>query len=238
MNKRRHIISTTQLPEQLLKKLAEHDIRVDVVPFITISTNISEADARRIVELASTDATVAFTSVNSVKAVVEILQTEVRWRIFCLRGATFESVKERFGEHGIAGSAADSSALVEMIKADSPQTLVFFCGNLRHDAIPNELPAAGIPVEEIRVYHTTLTPVRVMRDYDGILFGSPSSVESFFSLNKVSSSQALFAMGHTTAAFIQEKATNEVQLPDEPGKDALVDLVISYFMNSSEPVDD
>lgn len=58
--------------------------------------------------------------------------------------------------------------------------IVFFCGNKRLQTIPEKLANNGIAVEEVIVYETIETAANIKKQYDGILFYSPSAVQSFF----------------------------------------------------------
>jgi len=61
------------------------------------------------------------------------------------------------------------------------------------------------------------------------MFFSPSAVESFFAANTLPHSTILFAIGNTTARSIEQYSTNKVIISDRPGKEALLDKVISHF---------
>jgi uroporphyrinogen-III synthase len=66
--------------------------------------------------------------------------------------------------------------------------------------------------------------------YDGILFFSPSAVESFFSKNKLPEQTVLFAIGNTTAKTIHRRyCNNRIMISDQPGKDELIEQAIEYF---------
>src|SRR5690606_36561153 len=66
--------------------------------------------------------------------------------------------------------------LVENHKTDKFHS---FCGNIRSDEIPNKLIENHIVFDEIEVYKTTLNPKKFERQFDAILFYSPSGVRSF-----------------------------------------------------------
>jgi uroporphyrinogen-III synthase len=99
------------------------------------------------------------------------------------------------------------------------------------DTLPSILLKSGIITNEITVYKTVEQPTFVEKEYDGILFYSPSGVSSYFSMNTVSSGTVLFAIGHTTAAAIKLETNNEVVVCPTPSKEALLDEAILYFNN-------
>jgi uroporphyrinogen-III synthase len=62
-----------------------------------------------------------------------------------------------------------------------------------------------------------------------VIFFSPSAVESFFSMNTVTASLPLFAIGQTTAAAIREHTNNPVVIAAEPDAALLIRQVIDHF---------
>lgn len=152
--------------------------------------------------------------------------------VYCIEGATREAVSALIPQAHIAGTAAHSKALAELILQDNTITSVaFFCGNIRRDELPDTLHSQGVEVEEIIVYETQETPVKLTETYDGILFYSPSSVRSFFSGNTLPAHTACFAIGHTTGAALRDVTENKVVISPEPAVDALLQTVILYFDN-------
>ena len=107
--------------------------------------------------------------------------------------------------------------------------MFFFTGNLRLDTLPNHLTQHNISFEELVVYNTRLTPTQVQQGFDGILFFSPSAVVSFFSINKISDSIVLFAIGDTTADTIKTYTKNKIITRNSPAKESMVEEAVDYF---------
>ena len=128
------------------------------------------------------------------------------------------------------GAAADATKLGELIAGEAIATEVnFFCGDRRRDELPGILRNNDIEVNEIVVYHTIATPHIINKAYEGILFFSPSAVDSFFSVNKVAPHSLMFAIGRTTATSIKKYSDNKIIVANEPGKENLVEKMIAYF---------
>ncbi len=85
----------------------------------------------------------------------------------------------------------------------------------------------GIKLTEIIVYQTTLTPVAIEKKYDGILFFSPSAVESFFSRNTIPPTTTLFSIGTSTVEALKKFSSNKIIKGDEPDKVKLVTKAIT-----------
>jgi len=91
------------------------------------------------------------------------------------------------------------------------------------------LGVAGVTVTEIVVYETIVVPHVVKKDYDAILFFSPSAVDSFFSVNKIKRETLFFAIGATTAEAIQQYNHGKIIVAAQPGKEALMQQAIDFF---------
>lgn len=225
------ILCTRSLEAAHVQKAMEHGLHVDTVPFIHTEGIKSPAFSQQVQEAAATPATVVFTSIKAVEAVLQQFTVLPQWRIYCLGGVTKELLKSHFGEAAIAGASKNATSLAEKIinAADRPKEVYFFCGDQRMDDLPQLLQQQGISVKEIVAYTTQQTPHTIDTSYNGILFFSPSAVHSFFSTNTIHTSVVLFAIGKTTAAAIHSYVCNTIVTSDWPGQEHMIDLVIDYF---------
>lgn len=225
------ILSTAGLPEAQILQLEQAGIYCEQIPFISIQQSVTD-EVRGIIDIASgQQKAVVFTSVNAVAPVIAELAGKVPdWQIFCISGATRAAAEQYFGADKIAGSATDAQSLVQQMGGlIQSEEVLFFCGNKRLDTLPTLLSEQGITVREYIVYNTTLTPLTVDKDYEAILFFSPSGVESFLSENGVARDTVLFSIGHTTAKALRNRLPNEVIVSPEPEKKQLIETVIAYY---------
>jgi len=200
------ILSTKSLPGSLVEKSLVKGIMMEVVPFIQTETIDSVEVQQEVEQAAVKSTTVIFTSKNAVEAVISLLEDQhPDWSIYCIGHATKESVADYFGEDKIMATADNATDLAELIVQENPvDEALFFCGNQRRDELPDRLKANDIEVQEIRVYHTVAVPKKITKKYDGIVFFSPSAVDSFFTVNKLPPNTILFAIGNTTANSIKK----------------------------------
>ncbi len=229
------ILCTRPLPASLVEEAAAAGIAIDELPFIETESILS-VEVQQEIGLASIETgTVVFTSMNAVDAVTIFLDGhQPDWSVYAIGTATARLIKEYFGEEKIAGTAGDAASLAKLIAADKfIDEVIFFCGNQRRDELPEILRQHDIEVNEITVYQTIATPHKIENDYLGILFFSPSAVQSFFSKNKIAEKTTLFAIGNTTADEIKKYANNKIIISDEPGKENLVNTMIDFFAPSS-----
>lgn len=225
------ILSTRPLHADLIEEAAEQGIQIEVLSFIDTAPIQTIEVAEEIEQTALLEATVVFTSMNAVEAVTDILAGEIpAWQIYCIGYTTRKLIADYFGEDAIAGTADNAALLAETIAEESgAEEVCFFCGDQRRDELPGILSDAGIEVNEITVYETIATPHKLTKAYAGILFFSPSAVDSFFRTNKLPASTLAFAIGTTTAAAIKKYANNTIVVADEPGKESLVQKAIAIL---------
>ena len=231
MQNRTQILSTRPLHETLLQEAIQAGIDIDEISFIETSPIQSLPIQREIDEALPQSITAVFTSMNAVEAVADqIKEKKTNWKIYCIGTTTQQLVVNYFGQDAIAGTANDAAALAKLIIEDQPKgKLLFFCGDQRRDELPEILQQNSIKLKEIIVYQTTAIQHRIQKLYEGILFFSPSGVESFFSNNQLTKKTILFAIGNTTAKEIKKHSNNQIVVSDEPGKENLARKMMEYF---------
>lgn len=226
-----HILSTRPVNPSQVEDAKLKAIQIDVISFIETEA-IQTIEVQQEVEWASTEqAAVVFTSMNAVESVTGMLDGFIpTWRIYCIGFKTKELITSYFGADAIAGTADNASELADtIIEHEEYDEIIFFCGNQRRDALPRKLRKLDIDVNEIVVYETITVHHTVDKKYDGILFFSPSAVESFFKKNVLPKTTVVFAIGNTTAETVHKRCPNKILISDQPGKDELVAQAILYF---------
>lgn len=230
MNNKVSILSTVSLDPPLINLAMSNDIMLDAISFIAIETIKDETLQKKLESYLSQQLTVAFTSANAVRAIGEVIGTaKPNWNIYCIGNATKIAALDHFEPTAIKDTANSAAALAEKIIAAGIKHIVFFCGDKRLDTLPEFLRAAKTEVDEVVVYKTTHTPQVVTKHYHGILFLSPSSVHSFFEVNKVAPDMVLFAIGNTTAAAVTHYTNNKVVISATPSKEEMVAGAMHYF---------
>ena len=225
------ILCTRPVDESRIEEAQQKGIQLDVLSFIETEA-VQTIEVQQEIEWASVqEATVVFTSMNAVEAVTEMLIGHMpNWRIYCMGYKTKELITTYFGEDAIAGTADNASELAdEIIENEDPEEVIFFCGNQRRDELPGKLSKHQISVNEIIVYETMAIEHTVLKEYDAVLFFSPSAAESYFKKNKLLAKTIVFAIGNTTAQTVSRFCSNKVIISKLPGKDELVGQAIEYF---------
>ena len=224
------ILSTRLLDDEFILDAQSQNLSIDVVSFIKTDTVSSAESGEEISRALAGAGPIVFTSSNAIEAIAsKIKDQKIPRKVFCIGYTTKRSVVKYFGEGSIAGLASNAKELAEAILRANVNEVIFFCGDQRRDEMPDQLKINSIKVTEIVVYKTTLTPQKIEKKYEGILFFSPSAVKSFFQINEVADQTVLFAIGNTTADELKSFSKNKIVTSDVPTRETLIDKVISYF---------
>lgn len=215
----------------LLEAAKSKHIQIDIVSFIDTTAIETTGIRDEIGKILKQPTSVVFTSMNAVKSVAAHINGQTpEWSIFCIGNTTRQLAARYFGEQSIHTVGNNASDLADKIISEKTvKQVVFFCGDQRREELPGKLRQNGITVQEVIVYHTISTPHKVEKAYDGILFFSPSAVQSYFYANTVTPSTILFAIGQTTADAIRSFTENPVIESERPGKDDLVKKMFQFF---------
>lgn len=223
-----HIVSTKVLRHELVKNMESAGLMVTQADFITKTIRIPDSMDR--LALHSAIVLTSKTAVEAWMQIVNVLKLDAKkYSVFCLEGAT-QTLCIQYGLT-IEGRAADASLLADVILKNKAVTAVtFVCGNLRRDELPDKLTESGIGIQEITAYQTEHYPLIIEQPYHGVLFFSPSAVDSFLSLN-ANSSSACFCLGKTTGHHARASGYTEVHVAETHTPEALVKKVIQHYKN-------
>jgi len=231
-----NILSTRNIDHALVQDASSKNIGIDVISFIKTERVLTSTVLNEVQKALVESATVVFTSSNAVEAIAASLDlprtNPFRWKIFCIGQATKHSVVKYFGERLIAGVADNAKELARAILDGNVRDIIFFCGDQRRDELPGLLRKNSVHIQEIVVYQTIATPEKVEKNYDGILFFSPSAVKSFFEKNIAGDQTVLFAIGNTTADEIKNFSKNKVMIGDSPDAKVLLQKAIEFFQTN------
>lgn len=225
------ILCTRPVDNEAIDICNKNNIALDTISFISTAAIETVEVQQEIENTLSLSATVIFTSMNAVEVVASFMHGEQPvWNIYCIGNATKDRLQQQFSKSNIVGTANDAMALASLIvENESVSEVIFFCGDKRRDELPNFLNEAGIEVQEIVLYETIPLPQKVSKEYVGILFFSPSAVQSFFSVNKIPAATIVFAIGQTTAREVKKYCSNKIIISDEPAKQNLIEKMVEYF---------
>lgn len=194
------ILSTKKLLPNQRQFLLNADLAIVETDFIR-TENIN-------FDLSHINDNLIFTSQNAVLSVLQHPDsTKLKSKnVFCVGSKTKALLEENgFTVEIHTGYAADLAEIISLMHQN--ESFTFFCGNLRRDVLPEMLNENGITFNEIEVYQTKLTSEKMEATFDGILFFSPSGVESYLQQNKLKN-EYCFCIGNTTAEALFNKTKN------------------------------
>ena len=223
-----HILSTKELSHDLIEEAATLGIQIDCIPFIQVKPIVSDVVRDKVLPISGEKTTVVFTSVHGVQAIADLKVDSSQWEIYSLSGATKKAVESSFSNAIIKAFADNATELAQKIVEDKVADVFFFCGNARREELPNLLHENKVIVHEVKVYQTHINSVELQQVYDGIVFFSPSGVESFLLENKMPPTAVLFAIGNTTASSLN-LFSNEIIIAEKPDPKILIQKIISRF---------
>lgn len=123
---------------------------------------------------------IIITSKNAAKRIVEA-KLKVK-NFYCVGEKTAQYIKQH--NYNVIEIQQSSFALgKEITKKHRAKSFTYFCGKQRLDALPEQLKISGIFCQEILVYETKLIVKQFDRQFDAILFFSPSGVTSYIKGN-------------------------------------------------------
>jgi uroporphyrinogen-III synthase len=116
--------------------------------------------------------------------------------------------------------------LAEYLSKEIQGEVTYFCSNLRLDTLPVVLRESGITVNEVEAYKTMYSPAKVTDKVGGILFYSPSTVESYIETN--TTDKIAFCIGESTAKEARKHFEN-VKVAKVPTVESVIELVNLHY---------
>ena len=220
MQKSTRIVSTKILTSHQKQVLSDNNFDVTEANFIKTEN--------KDFELNDIGDNLIFTSQNAAQSILnhpkcEELKTK---NVFCVGLKTKILLSESgFNVIAYTGYASDLAEIITLIYSN--ESFTFFSGNLRKETLPQSLAAANIKLKEIQVYQTTLTPQKVKGPFNGILFFSPSGVESYLSANDIKK-ETCFCIGETTAEALY-KITKNIIIAENPSVEDVIEECINEY---------
>lgn len=222
------------LDDVIIRQAASKNITIECIPFIQIKPVEAIELQQQINQLIYQSDYVIFTSANAVNAVAAQVTAKTPLNAFCISGKTRKAVEQHFAGSSIIADAATGAALAEKImKFVQSQNLVnahftFFCGNKRLNSIPDAFQKNNLPLTEVVVYETVLTPHAISKQYDGILFFSPSAVDGYFQMNRLDKNLTAFSFAGATYEALRTVSA-EIIVSHTPSEQAMLNTVMDYY---------
>ena len=171
---------------------------------------------------------VVITSKNAVESLITNYSAiELQFKnIYCVGRRTKKLVESKIGKVKHAENSAKKLAeyLVDYMEGSE---VTYFCSDLRLDDLPTVLEKNNIKVTEIEAYQTKYDGVKLDDSVEGVMFYSPSTVESF--IQKNSADAIAFCIGETTAKEAK-KHFKDVRVAKVPTVEGVIELVNEHYI--------
>lgn len=224
LSKTHQVFSTKKLLESQ-KQLVDSSIQFKDSDFIRIRFNrISPIVVKNEIE------NVLITSQNAVESLLSSFSPDqLQFKnIYCVGRRTKRLIEKRIGK--VSHVEKNASKLAEyLIKNLENKEITFFCSEKRLDELPDTLAENNILVHEEHVYKTLYSAKKLVADISGVLFFSPSAVQSYL-LENVADKMA-FCVSEITANEAR-KHFKEVITADLSTVESVVKSVNTFYKNN------
>ncbi|WJJ97162.1 hydroxymethylbilane synthase [Algibacter luteus] len=171
---------------------------------------------------------VIITSKNAVESLTtNYSASELQFKnIYCVGRRTKRLIENKIGKvkHAEKNAKKLAEYLVEYMEGTEA---TYFCSDLRLDDLPTILSENHIKVTEVEAYSTKYDGVKIDDSVEGVMFYSPSTVESFVKSNH--DEVIAFCIGETTAKEAK-KHFNDVRVAKVPTVESVIELVNEYYI--------
>jgi len=216
------VFSTKSLSESQTK-LFHNNIASESSDFIKVRSNrIAPKVVKDGIE------NVIITSKNGVEALLDnFTKEELNFKnIFCVGRRTKKMIQQKIGP--VNHTEKNAERLAEYLSKEMKgNSVTYFCSDLRLDTLSKILTENKIEVNEVEAYKTMYSPELVSESIDGMLFYSPSAVNSY--LQKNTTDKVAFCIGASTAKEAQ-KYFEKVEVAQIPTVESVIELVNLHYV--------
>ncbi|MGY0391344.1 hydroxymethylbilane synthase [Bizionia sp. KMM 8389] len=221
-DKKTTIFSTKKLTEDQ-RLLFHNDVIADSTDFVKISLNrIHPSILKNEIE------NVIITSKNGVDSLTtNYSAAELQFKnIYCVGRRTKRLIEKRIGpvKHAAKNAEALANYLTEFMDGTEA---TYFCSNLHLDTLPKVLEANNIHVKTVEAYETKYDGKELNETVEGVMFYSPSTVESYIQNNNAKG--IAFCIGNTTATEAK-KHFKDVRIAKVPTVESVIELVNEFYL--------
>lgn len=171
---------------------------------------------------------VIITSKNGVESILNsFTKDELKFKnIYCVGRRTKKLIEKKIGvvKHAERNAQKLAMYLANEIKG---QEVTYFCSDLRLDTLPTVLSENDITVHEVVAYKTMYSPAEVKENVEGVLFYSPSTVESY--IQKNTPNRIAFCIGESTAKEAR-KHFDKVEIAQVPTVESVIELINLHYV--------
>jgi uroporphyrinogen-III synthase len=225
------ILFTGQAIDDGIKEILPSHLNLETLPFIETKLSIDPNALNDLKLLSNKNVFVVVTSQIAVHWLAMNVQENPNWTIACMSGQTKNALNALGWGEMVKFTANNGIDLAKIIADNIPSSnIIYFIGSKQRLAnLPDFLTERGFQVKELVAYDTVPKQQSIDKNIDGIVFLSPSAVNSFFDQHTIDAEIKLFAIGNTTAQAIYKRTQNETIVSDGVSQSELFNKIINYY---------
>lgn len=223
MNKSINILSTKTLNNDLLQTFDSTPINIVSTDFISIKPlpfdkNLLKESSKNWVITSKNTLYILFESFSGAEL------NEINF--YCVGDKTKQLILKH--NYNLIESALSSMALGELIQQKhKTKSFTIIGGVIKRDELKSLLKDLYINFTDISIYDTIFTPHLLTEKFDGILFFSPSAIQSYIQNNQILDEQ-LFCIGNTTATEAKQHS-NHIHIAKQQTFESVLERVKQYY---------
>ena len=217
------IISARKLPQKWITHAKDVGISLQDFDFLQITPKDPSSFENL---LLSHSCPLVLTSKHAIHAIAPLVHLLPNKNVYVIEGET-SNIAEKAGLH-IMGTGNNAAELIRKLKLDKPESVLHCTTSNRIPTLSKQLPNYKINYHLVEVYDKILKPQKV-ENYDGILFYSPSQIDSFLLANELIPHKPMFCMGSTTANHLKKRNHHPILTAKRPTIADLMELMLKYY---------
>lgn len=222
------VLFTKKIDEKIISQKIGNDFFYECIKFIDVETQMIPTK-----NIDTRGKSFIFTSVNGVRSFLKnqlpycdnFTHLNTYNRIYCVGQKTKKELRKN-AMWPYKSFPYASDLLNFLINNTQDEKFMHFCGNLSLDIVDNSRPLENIWYRKVVLYHTHLLYPQLNRNYDAVVFFSPSGVQSFMKYNSLEN-LTIFSIGKTTEKELKKYTYKEIFTSSKAELDDLLDIIKS-----------
>ena len=226
MNSSINIFCPRDLPDTLINEAKKQGIYIDCHQLLEITYKGSK---EMVHELIRSRFPLVFTSKHALNSLLEKLDPSdvIDNKVYGITGTTSSLINDSVLQ--LTGHQTNGFELAKMIVSDRIQQIIFLCGDIHRQELPDHLEKNGVTVIKEVIYEKRLLSFPPDFDYQGYLFFSPTQVDAFFQSNQPDPFSPIFCIGETTADHLRSKGMRSVSSAGKSHIRSVVSMALNYY---------
>jgi uroporphyrinogen-III synthase len=219
-----HIVCTRKLSPEIVSQAGLNGIDIQGIDFLKIQPKSPDQFECKLLKNSSP---LVFTSKYAVQAVCDFTKQLSHLPVWAIKGST--SAQLESAGLRVEGVAKDAYHLAQLIIQSGVQSVLHCTTHNRRVELKNALELSGVNYKYLEVYNKMANPKKI-ENYEGLVFFSPSQVDSFLALNELYAEIPVFCIGKTTANHLKALHYKNVIVAEESSEQNLLQTLLNFYI--------